>query len=97
MSYFSFAEYKLNGFEKATSVNKKYNAILVNKSTKKIKRIPFGASDYEQYRDSTGLGLYSSKDHNNKKRRDLYRQRHAKDLKDGYFSAGYFSMRYLWT
>ena len=96
MSYFSFAEYKLKGFEKATAVNKKYNAILVNNATKKIKRIPFGASDYEQYKDITGMGLYSSKNHNDRTRRDLYRQRHAKDLKDNYFSAGYFSYYYLW-
>jgi len=89
-------EYKLKGFEKATSVNKKYNAVLINKTTKKEKRIPFGDSRYEQYKDSTGLGLYSSKNHNDKKRRDLYRQRHEKDLKDGYYSAGYFSMKYLW-
>ena len=96
MSYFSMNEYKLKGFEKATAVNKKYDAILVNKSTKKIKRIPFGDSRYEQYRDSSGLGLYSSKDHNDKKRRQLYRNRHFKDLRDGYYSAGYLSYHYLW-
>ena len=97
MSYFPYSDYKLKGFEKATSVNKKYNAILVNKATKKIKRIPFGASDYEQYKDTTGMGLYSNKDHNDKKRRQLYRQRHFKDLRDGYYSAGYFAYHYLWT
>ena len=96
MSYFSMNEYKLNGFERSKTKNKKYDAILIDKSTKKIKRIPFGDSRYEQYRDSSGLGLYSSKDHNDKKRRQLYRQRHAKDLRNDYYSAGYFSMRYLW-
>jgi hypothetical protein len=96
MSYFSFAEYKLKGFERSDSKHKKYNAILTNKSTKKEKRIPFGDSRYEQYHDSTGLGLYSSKNHEDKTRRGLYRQRHKKDLRDGYFSAGYFAYHYLW-
>ena len=96
MSYFPYSDYKLKSFERSNTKNKKYNAILVNKLTKKIKRVPFGDSRYEQYRDITGLGLYSSKDHNDKTRRNLYRQRHAKDLKDNYFSAGYFSYYYLW-
>jgi len=96
MSYFSMNEYKLNGFERSKTKNKKYDAVLINKATKKEKRIPFGASDYEQYKDSTSLGLYSSKDHNDKKRRDLYRLRHEKYLRSGFYSASYFSYFYLW-
>jgi hypothetical protein len=90
------SDYKLKTFERSNTKNKKYNAVLINKTTKKIKRIPFGDSRYEQYKDSTGMGLYSNRDHNDKTRRDLYRNRHNKDLKDGYYSAGYFSYKYLW-
>jgi len=94
--YYSFDDYKFKGFEKSDAQNKKYNAIIVDKITKKETRIPFGDSRYSQYKDVTGLGLYSKNDTLDKKRRDLYRLRHAKDLKDGYFSPGYFAYYYLW-
>lgn len=96
MSYFSFEEYKFKNFVKSNTANKKYDAILINRKTKKEKRIPFGDSRYEHYKDKTGLGLFTSKNHLDKKRRDLYKMRHQKDIKDGYYSAGYFSMHYLW-
>ena len=35
----------------------------LNKKTRKIRKIHFGASDYPQYRDSTPLKLYAYKDH----------------------------------
>lgn len=89
------SEYELAGFMKSNTANKKYDAILKNKYGK-VKRVPFGDSRYEQYKDSTGLGIYSKKDHGDKKRRALYRQRHLKDLKHGNYSAGYFSYFYLW-
>ena len=87
--------YKLSGFEKSHRQDKKYNAILINKKTKQIKRIPFGASDYEHYQDSTGLGLWSHKDHNDKKRRASYHSRHKGENKNK-FSSGYFAWKYLW-
>jgi len=94
--FYSFKDYKFKGFEKSDRANKKYNAILINKKTKKETRVAFGDSNYSQFKDSTGLGLYSSKDTLDKEKKKLYRIRHAKDLKDGYYSAGYFAWHYLW-
>jgi len=84
--------YKLLGFEKSNHKNKKYDAILTNGY--EIKRIPFGALNYEQYEDKA-LGLYSNYNHYDKKRRQLYKLRHAKDI-NNLFSSGYFSNKYLW-
>ena len=94
--YFSKLEYKIIEFKKSNMKNKKYAAILEHKSSKRKKTINFGDCRYKQYKDTTGLGLYSHKDHLDKKRRDAYKLRHHKDIRDGEFSAGYFSMNFLW-
>lgn len=52
-------KYKFINFENSHIKTKKYNAVL-QKKTGKYVRVPFGARGYEQYKDSTGLGLYSS-------------------------------------
>jgi hypothetical protein len=96
MSYFSKSEYKFIKFQKSNTANKKYDAILENKKTKKTKKIPFGDKRYEQYQDTTGLGIYTHKDHKDKERRLNYRKRHRTYIKDGYYSAGFFSLNYLW-
>ena len=85
-------------FKKSTRKGKKYMV-----RTPKGKLIHFGASDMEQYKDSTGLGLYSHKDHGDKKRRKSYLAR-AKGIKDkngnltwkDKESANYYSVHYLW-
>lgn len=91
--YYSKEEYKLIKFEKATNKNKKYDAYLQNKKTKKIVKVPFGSSQYEQYYDK--LGLYSNLNHHDKIRRHLYIIRHSKDINLPY-SPSYFSLKYLW-
>lgn len=101
MTYYSKKDYKFLRFEKSKRKGKKYNGVLLNKKTKREVRIAFGAvySDgkpYEQYEDSTDLGLYSKYNHKDKKRRDAYRARHRGFLKDGYYSAGHFSYYFLW-
>jgi len=88
-------DYKLLKFARSHSRGKKYDAILVNRRTRKEKRVPFGALGYEQYRDSTGLGLYSRSNHGDLKRRKRYRRRHAGE-NTRKFSSGYFSWKYLW-
>lgn len=88
-------EYVLVRFQKSTSKGKKYDAILKNKKTNREKKIPFGALGYEQFKDNTGLGLYSHLNHGDSKRRDLYRQRHAGE-ENAKFSSGYFAWKYLW-
>jgi hypothetical protein len=94
MSYYPMSDWKLSGFVKSNAKNKKYTAII--RSGNKIKKIHFGDSRYEQYKDSSGLGLYSKLDHGDKKRRASYKSRHSGFLKPGFYSAGYFSMNYLW-
>ncbi len=85
-------------FEKSTRKGKKYSVI-----TPSGKKIHFGALGMEQYKDSTGLGLYSNLDHGDKKRRKSYLAR-AKGIKDkngnltwkDKESANYYSVHYLW-
>lgn len=96
MSYYSKNEYTFVKFEKATAQNKKYKAILKNKDTGRTKTINFGDKRYQQYKDTTGLGLYTNLNHNDAIRRASYRKRHQRDIRDGYYSAGWFSMKYLW-
>ena len=89
-------DYKFVKFQKSNTQNKKYDAIIENKNTGDEIIIPFGANTYEQYKDSTGLGLYSKFDHGDKLRRTLYKKRHEVFLKPNMYSAGYFSWHYLW-
>jgi hypothetical protein len=88
-------DYKFLRFEKSHLKTKKYNAVLLNKKTKTERRIPFGQRGYEQYKDTTGLGLYSKVNHLDKNRRRLYRIRHDGEQFNKY-SSGYFSYYYLW-
>ena len=88
-------DYKLIGFERSHVRGKKYDAILRNKKTRVVRRVPFGAVGYEQYRDSTGIGLYTRVNHGDLKRRRNYRTRHHGENKRK-FSSGYFSWKYLW-
>jgi len=92
--------------EKATAKNKKYSVIVINKITKKKRRINFGDNRYENFKDSTGLGFYSSKNHNDKKRRQDYFSRHSgvrtkksaikKERLSGKYSAKLLSHMFLW-
>lgn len=88
-------KYKFLFFEKSHLKSKKYNAVLLNKKNERERRVPFGSSISEHYKDNTGLGKWSHKDHNDKERRRLYRARHRGEEKNK-FSSGYFSWKYLW-
>ena len=84
-------------FKKSNVRGKKYSVIYNNKL------INFGDSNMAQYHDSTGLNLYSYKNHEDKKRRESYLKR-AKGIRDKngnltYLnpnSANYYSINYLW-
>lgn len=84
-------------FMKSANKNKKY-AVVYNGKT-----INFGDSKMEQYRDTTGLGLYTSKDHLDPVRRKSYLAR-AKGIKNAKgeltwkmkSSPNYYSVRFLW-
>lgn len=95
MVYYKKKDYVLYGFEKSKVKNKKYNALIVGKD-KKIIKIPFGSSKHAQFKDKV-LGLYSHLDHGDKDRRRRYRARHKVYIKPGYYSPGYFSLKFLWT
>ena len=69
---------------KSDNPKKKYKAIFI-KDDGKTKTVHFGANGYEDYTQ-----------HHDKKRRDLYRNRHEKDLKDDPMRAGYLSYYILW-
>ena len=90
----------LKNLRKSTRKTKKYMIDLIDHKTGKKKRtIHFGAikkdgTPYNQFKDSTGLGLYSKYDHGDKERRTRYLKRHKKDY--GKLSADYFSKKYLW-
>lgn len=88
-------DYEHIGFTKSHLSTKKYDAVLKNKITNRIKLIPFGSINYQQYKDLTPLKLYSDLDHLDKNRRKLYRIRHVNEQKNK-FSSGYFSWYFLW-
>lgn len=93
---------------KPTRKGKKYTAIIRNKKTKKERKISFGAINYPQFKDSTPLKLYTSKNHGDPKRRKNYFTRHsgvgtkAKALKkeiensNGLYNAKILSHKFLW-
>ena len=97
MSKVPKSEYTFVKFKKG-KYPKKYYAELRNKKNGREKNIAFGDVRYPQYKDKA-LGLYKSKDHNDKERRDAYRKRHSKEVPSfkKYYSAGYFAYKYLWT
>lgn len=98
---------KIIKFQKGPK-GKKYTAFVQNKKTKKIRKIHFGASDYQQYRDRTPLKLYAHKNHGTRKRMQRYFARHSgtknrktaikKERKKskGYYNAKILSHEYLW-
>ena len=96
MPKYSKKEYSFVKFQKSSRPEKKYMAILQNKKTKRQVKVHFGAKKYSQYRDATGLGLYSHKNHNDPERRKRYIARHQKWVDNNYWSPALFSMKYLW-
>ena len=85
-------------FKKSTRPGKKY-MVVVNGKT-----IHFGDSSSEQYKDTTGLGLYTHLNHNDEKRRASYLAR-AKGIRNkageltwkDKNTSNYFSVKYLWN
>ena len=87
---------------------KKYTACVINKKTKKIRKIHFGDIRYQQYKDLTPLKLYKNKNHGSRKRMQNYYSRHSgtknrkKAIKQekikskGLYNAKILSHKYLW-
>lgn len=76
----------------------------IRKSTRKGKKydvykdgdylLSFGASAYQQYKDSTGIGAYSHLDHLDKDRKRRYYARHGRTTDKN--SSKYWSNTFLW-
>lgn len=92
--YYNMDDYDFIKFERGTG-NKKYNAILKNKTTGRAVRVGFGDVRHQQFKD-TAMGLYKKLDHNDENRRRLFRLRHHKNLKNGFYSPSFFSYFFLW-
>ena len=86
----------LRNWSKGTG-KKKYRVELWShgKNSKKIRTIQFGHSDYGQYKDTTPLKLYSSKNTLDKKKRKAYFSRHPTNYPR--YSADWLSKKYLWS
>jgi hypothetical protein len=94
-------------FQKGPGV-KKYTATVKNKKTKRTRILHFGDKNYEQFKDRTNLGIYSHKNHGNKRRQENYYNRHsgeknrkkaiAKEIRNGkgYYTPKILSHKYLW-
>ena len=77
-----WSKYTMDGLEK-DQIYKKYVT-------------SFGDKRYQHFKDQTPLKTYKNLDHNDPKRRDLYRQRHKNDNINDPNYAGYWSWFYLW-
>jgi len=100
---------KIVRFEKSKRTGKKYKVIVRNLETDKTRTIHFGGLGYQQFRDSTPLGLYSNLDHGETKRKQRYYTRHSGGIKTkneavkreikasgGLYNAKILSHVYLW-
>lgn len=94
--YYKKSDYTFIQFQKSGRSDKKYEAVLQNKKTARIVYIHFGAINYENYGDKTGLNLYPHLIHGDKERRRLFRLRMKHNLKVGYYSPAFFAYYYLW-
>ena len=88
--------FRLVRFQKASNRKKKYEAVIEDVVTKRQQKVPFGSSAHEQYRDDTGLKIYSRLDHNDEKRRQDYLARHEK-TRHKKWSPSWFSSVFLWN
>lgn len=91
---------KLVKIEPSDKPNKKYCAVIFSGKTERTRRVHFGGvkpdgTPYQQYRDSTGLGIYSKYDHGDEARRKRYHARHANENTKKY-SASWLSKKFLW-
>lgn len=89
---------KANNMKPLTFFDGKYPIYASDKPAKKYyalvngKRVYFGATGYQQYKDR--VGLYSKDDHLDPERRARFYMRHPVDYPEG--SADWFAKKVLW-
>ena len=101
---FSVKDYTIAKFERSPLRDKKYRVYIIRKdgssgeAASRFSNIffDFGQIGYEHFKDSTPLKLYSKDDHNDQKRRELYRSRFRHLYDPEVYSPTYFSWNYLW-
>lgn len=81
----SYEDRKLYTLYKSSNRLKKFDVYVENPLTDKIKKVSFGAKNYEDYTI-----------HKDKERREKYRQRHSKDKIDNHLYPGFWSWHVLW-
>ena len=98
---------KIINFKKGPG-DKKYTATVRNINNHKERIIHFGHKDYQQFKDRTNVGLYTYKNHGDKKRQRNYYNRHSgeksrkkaieKEINKsgGYYNPKVLSHMYLW-
>jgi hypothetical protein len=81
---------------KSTRKHKKYMATFckTTNNKKRSKIVHFGDNRYQQWKDSTGLNLYSYLNHGDTRRKNSYYDRFGKNAT--IHSAKWFSHKYLW-
>lgn len=97
---YPFRDYRLLYIVKSGRANKKYEAVLENRKSKKHVKVHFGDTRYEHYYDNTDLKLYSSMNHMDKDRQKAWLRRHAKNIDPGDppgYTPGYLAHRFLWS
>ena len=99
---------KIISIDPSDRKEKKYMATVKNIMSGSKRKIHFGASNYEQFKDSTGIGKYTKKNHGNRRRRKNYFTRHSgistkgraidkeKRKSGGKYTAKILSHMYLW-
>ncbi len=86
-----YSDKPLNKPFKSPIKGKKYTIIIMHKGKRKV--IHFGSSTEGQFHDK--IGLYSSKDNNDPKRKKAFYDRFGGKTKDK-TSPLYYSQKYLW-
>lgn len=75
---------------------KKYDAVLKEKMSRRAVTVSFGDMRYQHFKDQTTDKTFKHLNHLDPVRRWRYKKRHEGHIKKGYYSPGYFSMKYLW-
>ena len=79
----------------STNPNKKYMVVFVNEVTGRLNTIHFGAFGYHDYTILSSIKKHQNVD--SKKRKELYKLRHANDNVDDLSYPGCWSMNLLWN